>query len=168
MAQTDFLIKDIVIREVENINKEKENIALTYHEVIDKKGVKQLVSFSLSEESEGTKDLIEWLGVFYGIINRDQILILDEFHNSLHLHLTEYLIKFFHKASKQAQLIFATHDVKLMQSKLFRPDQIWLVKRDKNGNSQLEPLSNYKIDENYALDNMYLEGFFGGIPNIQK
>lgn len=168
LTQIDFLIKDIAIQEVENINKEKENIALTYHEVIDKKGIKQIIPFNLSEESEGTKDLIEWLGVFHRVIATNQILILDEFHNSLHLHLTEYLIKFFHRESKQAQLIFATHDVKLMQSKLFRPDQIWLVKRDKNGNSQLDPLSNYKIDENYALDNMYLEGFYGGIPNIQK
>ncbi len=49
-----------------------------------------------------------------------------------------------------------------------RQDQMWIVNRDKQGNSTNEPLSNYVIDDDKQLDNAYLQGVFAGIPFINR
>jgi hypothetical protein len=61
---------------------------------------------------------------------------------------------FFHQNSDHAQLIFTIFDLKLMDRNKMRDDQMWIVHRDNQGNSTIEPLSNYVIDDD-KLNNPY-------------
>lgn len=69
---------------------------------------------------------------------------------------------------RNSQLIFTTHDVKLMNNQNISNDQKWIVDKDEIGNSKIYPLSNYDIDDDKMIDNVYLDGFLGGIPSIKN
>jgi AAA15 family ATPase/GTPase len=83
--------------------------------------------------------------------------------------LARKLIQYFQHPSNNttgAQLIFATQDATLMDSALFRRDQLWLV--EKNREQASECFSLYDFDERprntEALQRNYLAGRYGGIP----
>ena len=71
------------------------------------------------------------------------------------------------EANTRSQLLFTTHDVLLMDQKLFRRDEMWIVERTIQGESSLVPFSEYK-DVRYDKDirKSYLQGRLGGIPRI--
>lgn len=165
LAKTDFVIRGF---DIKTLNNEK-LLAKTYHEAIDVNGEKIKVAYDfLTEESTGTIQLIAWLAPWLLTLSENKLLIVDELGNSMHPLLSEYLVEYFHKNSQYAQLIFTIHDVKLMDRNKMRDDQMWIVHRDNQGNSTIEPLSNYRIDDDKQLDNAYLQGVFGGIPQIDK
>ena len=50
----------------------------------------------------------------------------------------------------------------------FRKDQIWIVEKGSEGATELTPLSDYAdIRSDKDLRKTYLEGRFGGVPDIQ-
>ena len=169
LAKTDFAIHGFDIKMLPNENGEPRLLAKTYHEGINVNGEKIKVAYDfLTEESTGTQQLIAWLAPWLLTLSGNKVLIVDELGNSLHPLISEYLIDLFHKNSENAQLIFTIHDVKLMDRDKMRDDQMWIVHRDNQDYSTIEPLSNYVIDDDKQLDNAYLQGIFGGIPHIEK
>jgi hypothetical protein len=75
--------------------------------------------------------------------------------------------------SKGAQLIFATHDVTLMDPQLFRRDQLWLVEKNPQGASELYSLYDFKESEGGARPRSteafvrnYLAGRYGAVPSF--
>jgi uncharacterized protein len=167
LAKTDFVIQGFDLKTLPNEKGNPRLLAKTYHEGLDINGEKMKVAYDfLTEESTGTQQLIAWLAPWLLTLSGNKVLIVDELGNSLHPLLSEYLIDLFHKNSENAQLIFTIHDVKLMSDNKMRDDQMWIVHRDNQGNSTIEPLSNYVIDDDKQLDNAYLQGVFGGIPHI--
>ena len=64
-----------------------------------------------------------------------------------------------------AQLIFTTHDTTLLDSELFRPDQIWFTEKD-NSMTKLYSLFDFRPRENESLQKGYLLGRYGAIPFI--
>jgi uncharacterized protein len=129
------------------------------------------LSFQQSE-SDGTQKLFALAGLFNNLRKKNSILIIDEFDARLHPTLTRSLIKFFNSdiAYNNAQLIFTTHDVKLMDKELFRRDQIWFTTKDDTEATQLYSLLEYKKgirnDEKYEKN--YLLGRYGAIPYINE
>jgi AAA15 family ATPase/GTPase len=77
---------------------------------------------------------------------------------------------FAHKETNpyNSQLIFTTHEVKLMDRTIMRPDQLYLVDKDQNGDTTIERMSDYSGDlEKYTrFDTLYMNGGMSGIPNI--
>ena len=68
---------------------------------------------------------------------------------------------------KNAQLIFVTHDVSLLNADLLRRDQVWFVEKDpQTQESTLYPLSDFKHadDDMRYLEKDYLLGCYGAIP----
>ena len=64
-----------------------------------------------------------------------------------------------------SQLIFTTHDVSLINQsglakRLLAPDQIWLVEKNKEGVSELFPVTIWNMEN---VKN-YLNGVYGAIP----
>jgi hypothetical protein len=53
-----------------------------------------------------------------------------------------------------------------MSPDMFRRDQMWIVNRDRQGNSALKPISNYKVRKGHIVESSYLQGAYGGIPLI--
>jgi predicted ATP-dependent endonuclease of OLD family len=146
----------------------------TYHKVINEKSEIILKEFDLrKEESSGTKIFLAWLGFWLYSFQKEQkpsIFTVDELGTSLHPKLTMYLMKLF--ANKEtnpynSQLIFTTHEVKLMDKTVMRPDQLYLVNKDNEGNSNIKRVSKFKgLDKYSRLDTLYMEGAMRGIPLI--
>lgn len=126
------------------------------------------------EESAGTKKMIRLAGPFIDSILNGKILVIDEFTAKLHPQLAEHIIKYFYQRTNNPlitpQLILASHNVQLMDSDLFRRDQIYLSMRDKFYASSLFTILSKKSmvrhDSNYVKK--YLEGALGALPEFLK
>lgn len=119
-----------------------------------------------TEESEGTKRLMVMLIAILRKINEGATFFLDEFDLKLHLHLSEFILNLI-KASGKAQMVFTSHNPLLIDKNSLRPEQIVLVNKQKDGNSELIPLSDYDgINKIENFSKAYLQGRFDGIPYI--
>ncbi len=159
-----------------NENKASYVIIKTYHKAFNEKNEVYSESFDLfKEESSGTKILLAWLGFWlysFQKENKSSIFVVDELGTSLHPKLMLYIMRFF--ANKEtnpynSQLIFTTHEVKLMDKTVMRPDQLYLINKDKQGNTSVERTSDYAEIEKYVrLDTLYMYGGMSGMPMIHN
>ncbi len=134
------------------------------------------VSLDLEEhESEGTQKLFALAGPILDSLKCGRVFVIDEMDARFHPLITESIVKLFNSAktnTKNAQLIFATHDVNLLNRSLFRRDQIWFTEKDPYGATDLYSLAEYKLPNNKKVRNDasyekdYLEGRYGAIPFI--
>jgi uncharacterized protein len=123
------------------------------------------------QESEGTKKFINLLGPWYDTLKNGKLLIIDELDSRLHSHITKKLINLFHKYNKRdAQLIFTSHDISLLDKELFRRDQIWFTEKDQFGSSQLYSLADFKTEDVRKTSSYfknYSNGKYGAIPYLE-
>ena len=69
--------------------------------------------------------------------------------------------------TRNAQLIYATHDEGLLESKRTRRDQVWFVEKDSLGASRLYCLDEFKgVRKESKFSKEYLLGQFGGVPRL--
>jgi len=127
----------------------------------------------LKEESSGTQRYFELIGPWLDLIERGHVLFLDELETSLHPLLTRELIRMVMDPkinTKNAQIIFATHDPLLLDTTLLRRDQIWLAEKTREGDSILYALNEYKNppSKRESLVRGYLSGRYGGIPYLPE
>ncbi|WP_377479172.1 MAG: ATP-binding protein [Microcoleus anatoxicus] len=124
------------------------------------------------KESIGTITLYGLGVLMLLILNRGHILVIDELDNSLHPRLCKFLIKLFHHPltnPRNAQLIFASHETTLLDRELFRKDQIWFTEKNKYGETQLFSAQDFdKVKGDEPFDQWYMQGKFGGQPNIKE
>ena len=159
------VIYDIIFIVQQDEDGQEKTLVKTLHNGVNEKQEKILVEFDLfSEESVGTLQFISWIGYWILASSDNKTLIIDEFGNSMHPLLSEFLVHLF--LENGGQLIFSTHDVKLMNSEYIKPEQIWIVKKNELNNSTLSSLSEYDIDQDKMLDNVYLDGIVNGVPNL--
>jgi hypothetical protein len=125
------------------------------------------VALPIKEESSGTQRYFALSAPLYDVLENGWTLFVDELDSSLHPLLVRYIVELFHNPQinpKGAQLVFNTHDTTLMDSSLFRRDQIWFVEKDRQGCSHLYPLLDYSPRKDEALAKGYLLGRYGAIP----
>ena len=125
----------------------------------------------LREESEGTKTLYHMAPSIFWVLNSGGLLVIDELESSLHPLLGLAILNLFNNPesnAKNAQILFTTHDTNLLGTTLgaspLRRDQIWFTEKNKEGASQLYPLTNYKPRKAENLERGYLQGRYGAIP----
>ena len=128
---------------------------------------KELLEFKESEESDGTRALFAFAGLWLDVIENERVLVVDELDTSLHPLLVHHLVKRLHHAGSKAQLVFTTHDTTLLSQKLLRRDQVWFMEKDSSSASRLYPLSDFSPRENEAIERGYLNGRYGGIPFLK-
>lgn len=127
--------------------------------------------FDIGDESEGTQKLFSLAGPLFEILQRGQVLIVDELDRSLHALLVRQLIGMFHDPDVNksgAQLIFTTHDTSLLEGELLRRDQVWFAEKDEDQASRLYPLSDFSPRKNEARERGYLSGRYGGVPILRS
>jgi hypothetical protein len=127
---------------------------ITYHRKYDENNnFIDSVPFNFdNQESEGTKKLLYLLGPWYDTLKNGKILAIDELDSRLHSNLTLKLVDFFHKFNESnAQLIFAVHDISILNKDTFRRDQIWFVEKNQFGASELLSLADFKTDKGSLL-----------------
>ncbi|MEQ9146765.1 MAG: ATP-binding protein, partial [Cytophagales bacterium] len=100
----------------------------SYHKVFDGKNEQGVQEFDFNmTESTGTINLFALGGKILQALETGGVIIFDELDNSLHPKLCKFLIRLFNSKisnPKNAQLIFATHEVTLLDKDVFRKDQI--------------------------------------------
>lgn len=126
--------------------------------------------FDVEEESTGTKSLLVIGGIILDSLETGRVLVVDEFEKNLHPSITSYLISLFHNSltnPKNAQLIFATHDITQLANGAFRRDQIWFTEKNEFGATELYACSDIKgIRTENPLDKWYASGKLGATPII--
>ncbi len=124
-----------------------------------------IINFSLLEESDGTRRLLDLIPVINGILDSGITFIVDEIDQSLHPTLLHTLVtKIMSNKNTQGQLVFTTHESNLLDLNIFRQDEIWFAEKNKIGSTQLYPLSDYKPRADLDIRKGYLKGRFGAIP----
>jgi uncharacterized protein len=121
--------------------------------------------FLLSEESDGTRRLLEYLPALFSAVNWSKTFLIDEIERSIHpLLIKELIRKFSHDPNTKGQLIFSTHESNLLDQDIFRPDEIWFAEKNKQGATELYALSEFKEHHTIDVRKGYLNGRYGGIP----
>lgn len=123
----------------------------------------------LSDESDGTRKLFEFVGGWLTAFRLGATLLVDELDRSLHPLLTRFLVQQFHQVdgTNNAQLVFTTHDTTLLDADLLRRDQVWFVEKSRSERAtKLYPLLDYQPRKNEALERGYLMGRYGALPFV--
>jgi hypothetical protein len=130
-------------------------------------------NFSLDgEESSGTRKFFALTAPIISVLDHGMILIADELDAKLHPNLVCSLISLFNSSisnKNNAQLIFNTHDTNLLDSGLFRRDQIWFSQKDRYGASTVYSLAEFKsaVRKNEDFEKNYINGKYGAIPVLK-
>ncbi len=126
---------------------------------------------SIDEESNGTRKFFSLSGLIIDGLNNGWTIFVDELDASLHPLLVRYIVELFHNPkinTKGAQLIFNTQDTTLMNTDIFRRDQIWFVEKDRAQCSHLYSLLEYMPRKNESLAKWYLQGRYGAVPFLSE
>ena len=153
----DIGIKDI--RAERNINTKKVEI---YTSHLDEDN--SLVEVPLAIESDGTINAIALYSMIRFAIDNNKGLIIDEINLQLHPLLFKYLVDLFTKDSKDAQLIYTTHDTTLLDKRYMRRDQVWFIEKNQKGESSLFSLAEFRVRNDSSFEKDYLGGVYGAIP----
>lgn len=152
------------------------NISST-HPVYDehKQAVGQVEFDTRGQESAGTNKLIDLSGPVFATLHNGGILVVDELDSKLHPLLTLSIIRLFQNPevnTKNAQLIFASHDTNILSFSNLRRDQIYFVEKDQYGASDLYSLAEYKsngkVRKDRSFEKDYLDGRYGAVPYLSS
>ena len=120
----------------------------------------------LGLESAGTIRVLE---LIEPLVNSSEssLTIIDEIEASLHQDLIEAFLRLFLELSKNAQLLFTTHNQELLDSGLILDDEVWFCTKTQNGNSVYNSISDFTgFRKEVSRKKLYQAGKFGGLPNI--
>jgi AAA15 family ATPase/GTPase len=168
LKSADLGIEDIKIDKIhrERNSGETSDIKMIHRAV--SKDDEILAPIDFDDESLGTRRMYQLAGPLFHTLIYGGVLIIDELEDSLHIHMLKTLLREFFEHSNQAQIIFTTHNVQLLEEKLFRRDEIWFTEKSEDGASELFSLADFKPKprKDKSLINGYLNGAFGALPLI--
>ena len=129
------------------------------------------------EESSGTRKIFSFLPVILSGIDKGKFLVLDELDAKLHPALLQRVIELFTDPkvnTNGAQMLFTSHDMTTMSSKVFRREEIWFSAINGYNESVLYSLADFRKengkrprnDETYSKQ--YLEGRYGADPYLRR
>jgi len=151
--------------------KEDNSYEVSKLEAIHKLSDGTKVKLSLSDESDGTRRLLDLIPA---ICRRDSqkhdvTYVIDEFDRSLHPNLAKIFLEIFLDNDDESncdQIVVTTHEAELLDKDLLRRDEIWFVQKERNKSSSLYSLNDYSTRFDKDIHKAYLDGKFGAIPNI--
>ena len=188
LQAADFNILDIEVRErvrkvpsIFSFRLDNDNPELKAEELVERKVAEiycihqksndDIFVLNLSEESAGTKIFLILATYILRDLERNTVFLIDEFDESLHIKLTEVLLKLFNQWNQRSQFIVTSHSFDLMDKNL-RPDQIYFVEKDRFGKSELYSL--FDFDDvalkrhDYKYKRRYLQGIYGADQIINE
>ena len=124
----------------------------------------------LGNESMGSARFLWMAGHIYYALTQGNVLIIDELNASLHPQLAEFLVELFNDPevnANNAQLIFTTHDVTLMNPSYMRRDQLLLVDKNECGASELYALDEFsEVRKDTPFAKWYMQHRFNATPKL--
>ncbi len=175
-ASFDEAIQDFNIEELPQED-EKDNSKSYKIDALHKIGDSgKMVSIPLKQESSGTLKMFALYPSLKEVLDQGSTLFIDELNARLHPSLVRNIILTFLSPeinTRNAQLVFTTHDIWQFSNELLRRDEIWMVNKNQDGVSELYSLVEFKDEEgnkvrrDEALAKNYLTGNYGAIPALK-
>ena len=122
-----------------------------------------------ASESRGTRLFLTLVLPALEALASGSLLVIDELDSSLHPRLAQAFVSLFMRAESNphgSQLIFSTHDVALLGSKLLAQDEIWIMDKNTEGVSSLTPLTDFRLHGDF--ERAYRNGRLGGSPDLHS
>ena len=125
----------------------------------------------IEEESIGTRKIVQLMVLMASQMTMDNkgVIVVDEIECSIHALAIEEFVKMFKSPEmKGSQLIFTTHQSRILSDQCSVPDDIWFmdVKIDgDNRRSKLYALKTFKGDIS-QYGEMYFDGRFSAVPSF--
>jgi AAA15 family ATPase/GTPase len=134
-----------------------------------KKGIEEFHKLPESLESQGTLRYYGLSAPFFNTIEKDAFLAIDEIGSALHPLLVMHFLREFLRKSNNAQLLFTTHNLSLLQEKeILRKDAIWFTEKGTDGSTSLYSMADFNFRKELSFLNAYKQGKFGAIPNLEN
>ena len=126
----------------------------------------KVIPLDLSEESDGTRRLLNLLPALHFLQKGNVVYFIDEIDRSMHPILARQFLEFFLKSCQggRHQIIITTHESNLLDLDLLRRDEIWFAEKDQAGASHLYSLTDYNVRTDQDIRKRYLQGRYGAIP----
>ncbi|MFE9794742.1 ATP/GTP-binding protein [Streptomyces goshikiensis] len=131
------------------------------------------VALDWRHESFGTRSWFALLGPMLLALDEGAVLLVDELDSSLHPRFAAEVVRLFHDPDanpRGAQLVFTSHAPSVLSTpsggRLLEPGQVWLTEKDKDGATELYPLTAASPGKDEDLMRSYLAGAFGGVPAL--
>lgn len=185
----DNKIKDSLIKYINSFDNSIIDIKIEQsldNNIIDYNNIKTIhqasntntrIDYPLYLESAGTCKMFDLFLTFYFSLQSGGVLMIDELNTKLHPLLIRAIINLFADPEtnpNNAQLIFTTHDVWLMDSEILRRDEIWFTEKNSDGVSELYSFVDLKGQDGKTMRKdlnfmkNYMLGKFGGVPKLKQ
>ena len=126
------------------------------------------VGFDFHEEASGLQRTIMLLGIMLRTLRIGTTLIIDDLGYSLHPLLLTEIVRLFKDRrynTSNAQLIFTSHNVDLLDQDILRISEIGIVNCSRHQGTRVKRLADFKGIRNVTnFRKQYLYGSFDGIP----
>lgn len=172
----DESIKDFNVEEMPSEGEENIDNKYVIDTIHKKIGSEGMSSISLKEESSGTLKMFALYPSVKEVLDKGATLFVDELNARLHPLLVRNIILTFLSPeinTRNAQLIFTTHDIWQFSNDLLRRDEIWMVSKNNDGVSELYSLAEFKDEDgnkvrrDEVLSKKYMAGNYGAIPALK-
>lgn len=141
--------------------------AIYKHRII-RDGKEEYFNLPSDLESHGTLRYYGLSAPFFNTIERGALLCIDEIGTALHPLLVMHFLREFLRKSNQAQLLFTTHNLSLLQEKeILRKDAIWFTEKTSDGATSLYSMADFNFRKELSFYNAYKQGKFGAIPKLE-
>ena len=164
ISACDAGISDLSIKKI----KDKEDNEIYYPVFTHESGG---VAHALTDiaESNGTKSLFRWLLLYYVALQSGGVAIVDEIDMNLHPHILPKILNLFLSRdinTKNAQLIFATHDTEILE--ILGRYRTYLVAKEDNESYayRLDEIPGDLIRNDRPIRPVYNSGRLGGVPRL--
>ncbi len=122
---------------------------------------------SENRQSRGTMRYYGLSAPFFHAIENNAFLPIDEIGSALHPLLVFHFLREFLQKSNQAQLLFTTHNMSILNEKdMLRKDAIWFTEKQEDGATELFSMADFNFRKELSFYNAYKIGKFGGIPEL--
>lgn len=175
-ASFDEAIRDFSVEELSREDEEDNGKGYRIDALHKMTDSQEMAAIPLKMESSGTLKMFALYPSLKDVLDNGGTLFIDELNARLHPLLVRNIILTFLSPeinTRNAQLIFTTHDIWQFSNELLRRDEIWLVNKNKDGVSELYSLADFKDEEgnkvrrDEALSKKYLTGNYGAIPALK-
>lgn len=121
-----------------------------------------ILSIPMSQESSGTRKIVNMLPLLLNII-QGGVVCIDEIDSSIHDLLMSAIIDKL-EDSMEGQCIATTHNTILMEH--LAPKYVYIISTDNQGEKQIFSVDLYKqrTQKNNNMRNKYLRGDYDGVP----
>ena len=158
--EADFNISDIKIKKM----------AALFGHTIETQNGEEDYTLPESCQSDGTTRMVELESLIYNQLRHQGLMCVDEMESSLHPNLMEYiLMKFINQRDNQSQIIATSHYDPILRNidDLFGKESVWFTEKDKDGNSNLFALTDFKgLNKLSSIHRAYMNGQLGALPNV--